>query len=88
MVLHKEFGLLRELVMEKLKDCGIETREAFIPYNMQKIFIRKGWVKGDECPIANYMAKNGFYIPSSPLLDKKELEYIVNKIKDIQEGAK
>lgn len=88
-VLNKEFGIQRGLVMKKLEDYGIETREAFIPYNMQEIFIRKDWVKEGECPVANYVGKNGFYIPSSPLLEKKELEYIANKIKDIQkEGNK
>ncbi len=86
-VINEEFGLPREVIMKKLKDHGIETREAFIPYNMQEIFIRRGWVRGDECPVANHVAKNGFYIPSSPLLKKEELEYIVNKIKDIQTGG-
>ena len=86
-VLHEEFKFPRDLVMEKLNEYGIETREAFIPYNMQEIFIRKGWVNGNECPVSNYVAKNGFYIPSSPLLGKKELEYIVSKIKDIQKGV-
>ncbi|WP_309493593.1 DegT/DnrJ/EryC1/StrS aminotransferase family protein [Candidatus Hecatella orcuttiae] len=84
-VVHSEnFGFTRDLLMEKLKDHGIETREAFIPYNLQKIFIQKGWVKGNECPVANYIARNGFYLPSSPLLKEKELKYIVNKIKDIK----
>lgn len=87
LVLNKEFGISRETVIKKLADHGIETREAFIPYNMQEIFIRKGWVKGDECPVANHVAKNGFYIPSGPLLEEKELDYIVSAIKKIHEGA-
>lgn len=86
-VLNEEFGFPRAVVMKKLKDYGVEIREAFIPYNMQEIFIRRGWVNGDECPISNYVAENGFYIPSSPLLNKKELEYIISKIKDIQKGV-
>ena len=85
-VLSEDFGLPRDAVMKKLGDYGIETREAFIPYNMQEIFIRRGWVKGDECPVANHVAENGFYIPSSPSLEEKELEYIVGKIKEIQSG--
>ena len=86
-VLHEEFNFPRETVMKKLGDYGIETREAFIPYNMQEIFIRKGLVNENECPVSNYVAMNGFYIPSSPLLEEKELEYIVSKIKDIQKGV-
>ncbi len=87
-VLHEEFGYPREIVMSKLQEYGIETREAFVPYNMQEIFIQRGWVKGDECPVANYVAKNGFYIPSGPVLDDQELEYIVDKIRGIQKGIK
>ena len=86
MVLHEEFGLPREVVMRKLKERGIETRQAFIPYNMQEIFVQRGWVRGDECPVANYVAKNGFYIPSSPSLNSEQLEYVVDTIKKIQRG--
>ncbi len=86
LVLHDEFGLPREVVMSKLKEHGIETREAFIPYNQQEIFIQRGWVKGDECPVANYVGKHGFYIPSSPSLPEEQLEYIVDVIKKIQRG--
>lgn len=82
-VLNKEFGFPREIVMKKLKDFGIETREAFIPYNMQEIFVSRGWVKVDECPIANNIANSGFYIPSGPTLEKNELEYVVEKIRQI-----
>ncbi|MFC1786457.1 DegT/DnrJ/EryC1/StrS family aminotransferase [Halobacteriota archaeon] len=85
-VLQEGFNFPREFVMKKLTRDGIETREAFIPYNMQEIFIQKGWVREDECPVANYVAKNGFYIPSSPLLGKNELDYIISKIKDIRKG--
>ena len=85
-ILHEEFGCSREIVMGKLKAYGIETRESFIPYNMQEIFVQRGWVKGDECPVANYVGQHGFYIPSGPLLSKEELEYVVDKIRDIQKG--
>lgn len=70
-------------IMEKLLEKGIETRESFIPYNMQEIFIKRGWTKIDECPIANEIAKNGFYLPSGPILNKDELNHIVQSIKEI-----
>lgn len=85
-VVNKEkFGSTRDSIMKGLSDYGVETREAFIPYNKQKIFIQRGWVKGDECPVANWVGENGFYLPSSPLLTADEQEYIVDKIKKIQE---
>ena len=85
-VLHEEFGHSREAVMGKLEQQGVETRQSFIPYNMQEIFIQRGWVRGDECPVANYMAENGFYIPSGPSLNAEQLEYVVDTIKKIQKG--
>lgn len=87
-VLHPDFGSPREAVMARLKDYGIETREAFIPYNRQQIFTRRGWVGADECPAANYVAENGFYLPSGPLLNEEQLAYIVGRITDIQKGVK
>lgn len=32
----------RSQIMTSLKDVGVETREGFIPYNMQEIFIARG----------------------------------------------
>lgn len=73
----------RKEIMLRLDEKGIETREAFIPYNMQKIFIEKGLTQKDECPVANYAALNGFYLPSGPDLTEEELKYITNSLKEI-----
>lgn len=73
----------RNKIMVALKEKGIETREAFIPYNMQEIFIKKGWTSADECPIANEVAENGFYIPSGPDLAEEELRYVSDSLKEI-----
>ncbi|MFH1888559.1 MAG: DegT/DnrJ/EryC1/StrS family aminotransferase [Candidatus Omnitrophota bacterium] len=87
-VVHKKFGISRDLLMKRLAACGIETRESFVPYNMQRIFIRRGWVKPAECPVANYAARNGLYLPSGPGLKEKELNYIVDKITSIQRKSR
>lgn len=70
-------------IMEKLSEKGIETRESFIPYNMQEIFIKRGWVKIDDCPVANEIAENGFYLPSGPILSDEELSFVSESVKDI-----
>jgi len=83
-VLHDEFGPPREVLRKNLEALGVETREAFIPYNRQEIFIKRGWVKEEECPVANYVAMNGLYLPSGPKLKKEEQDYIIDAIRDIQ----
>jgi perosamine synthetase len=67
--------------MKRFLECGIETREGFIPYNMQEIFIKRGWVNLEDCPRANRSALSSFYLPSGPFLKEDELEYVVDKLK-------
>lgn len=73
----------RTIVMQKLLDNGIETREGFIPFNMQEIFIQKGITNFDECPKANNIALRSFYLPSSPSLSEAELDYVVTNLKKV-----
>lgn len=78
--LSPEFGLTRDDLMKILKERGIETREAFVPVNKQKVFLSKGIVKKNDCPVANYVMDNGFYLPSGLSLSDKEIDYICGEI--------
>jgi len=73
----------RAQIIKELKEQGIDTREAFIPYNMQEIFIEKGMTHKEECPVANDVGENGFYLPSGPVLSKEEILYVANALKKI-----
>jgi len=73
----------REVVMRRLADLGIETREGFLPYNMQEIFIQRGWTRADECPVANDVAHRGFYLPSGPGLRDEELDYVASGLTEV-----
>ena len=62
-----------EKLMKELLKKGIETRKMFIPYNLKK-FRKKE--KKDNCPKANKIAFNSFYLPSGVDLKKKDIKYI------------
>ena len=66
----------RKEVMTMLKELGVDVREAFIPFNGQEIFIKKRMTKKEECPVANEIGDNGFYVPSGPNISRKELLYV------------
>ena len=66
----------RSEIMDLLKKAGIETREGFIPFNMQNIFIERGWARLDDCPNANKIAYASFYLPSGPAINEIELNYV------------
>jgi len=74
---------MRAEIMKKLLEAGIETRRGFIPFNMQDIFIKKGWTNLEDCPRANSVALRGFYLPSSATLKEKELAYIAGNLRKI-----
>lgn len=78
--LSPEFGITRDNLMQTLKENGIETRESFVPVNKQKVFLEKGIVKESDCPIANYIMDNGFYLPSGLSLSDEDIDYISETI--------
>jgi perosamine synthetase len=73
----------REEIMRALAERGIETRENFLPYNMQDIFIQRGWTRVEECPVANDVAMRGFYLPSSPTLADEDLARVCDSLVDV-----
>ena len=83
MVLKGRAGQNRAAIMKRLAERGVETREGFVPYNMQKVFIDQGLTRFDECPLANAVALTGFYLPSSPLLTLEQQDYVVHHVKEI-----
>lgn len=73
----------RKSVMARLAERGIETREGFVPFNMQKVFLDQGIVRRDACPVANGVARRGFYLPSGAGLSPGEIRRVVRELKDI-----
>ena len=73
----------RGTLMSELGKRGIETREFFIPMNKQPAFIKMGYFKNENCPVAEGLSEKGLYLPSSINLDEEKIEFIVSTIKNI-----
>ncbi len=73
----------RSELIKLLKERGVETREDFVPYHEQKLFIEKGYVKGDECPLASKYAKDGLYLPSGTDITEAELKYVSEMVHEV-----
>jgi perosamine synthetase len=67
-------------IMSRLAADGIETRETFIPYNMQEHLPIISGISRSECPVANSIAWRGFYLPSGPVLEKEEIAHIAERL--------
>ena len=80
--LDDRFPLSRDELVKKLAENNIDTRDAFVPINKQKILIEK-YKKFDEnsCPNANYIMDNGFYLPSGNTITNEEIDIVCDAIK-------
>ncbi|MBT4804634.1 DegT/DnrJ/EryC1/StrS family aminotransferase [Candidatus Woesearchaeota archaeon] len=83
-----EFGMTMPELCKKLKERGIDTRTFFIGMHKQPAYF------GDDprfpdttgnYPGSDELEAKGFYLPSTSHLTNKQIIFIVNQIKEIQE---
>ena len=70
-------------IRNELAKKGIETRNFFWPLHKQPIFKKMGLFKNLKLPVAEYLGKNGFYLPSGVALKKGEQNYIIKTLKKL-----
>ena len=76
-------GQTAETLMKALKDKGIGSRPFFYGMHEQPVFQKMGLFKNEKYPVAEHIARNGFYIPSGLGLDLNHIPYIVESIKEV-----
>ena len=76
----KKIGKSRDEVVKNLFSMGIETRNFFIPMNVQPVFQKMGYFKNDKCPVAENLGQNGFYLPSGYELTEQQVKDISLKL--------
>jgi perosamine synthetase len=78
----------REKIMASLAGRGIETREGFVPANLQTIFQGQGWTERDDCPRANEVAYETFYLPTGPSLTEADVDRVADAVSDTLRSVK
>lgn len=73
-------GGKRDWLIDKLAKKDIETRPFFVPIHQQPVFKKQGLFYKEKYPIAERISKMGLYLPSSPKLTLKEIEFISSTI--------
>ena len=78
------FGLVGESeeqaneMVKKLNDHKIGTRPFFWCMHEQPVFKKMGLFKNEKYPVAEKLARNGFYIPSGLGLKDEEIDTVIN----------
>jgi perosamine synthetase len=69
--------------IEKLGKLGVGTRPFFWPMHEQPVFAKMGLFGEVRCPVAERIARRGFYIPSGLALTNSQMEQVAAAIKDV-----
>ena len=76
----------RNNLINKLLNSNIQTRPFFYPMHKQKIFKKmKLFSKKENYPNAEYLSRNGLYLPSGIGIKNYEIDYICKKVNQIFE---
>ena len=70
-------------IMKKLKHLGIETRPFFWPIHEQPVLKKYGISDNTRYPVAERIARRGFYIPSGLALTVPDINYVSEAIHSI-----
>ena len=79
-VVQPEFGMTRDELQERLRQADVDTRTFFCPMNLQPALEKQPGYRRVECPVAESLWKNGFYLPSSATLSEKTIHNIAEEI--------
>lgn len=74
-------------VMRRLADARIGTRPFFWPMHEQPVFRRMGLFKDVRCPVAERIARRGFYIPSGLGLSAEERVVVAKRVREALQGS-
>jgi perosamine synthetase len=66
------------VMMERLANLGVGTRPFFWPMHEQPVFTKRGWFAGESYPVAERLARRGFYLPSGLALTDMQIERAVD----------
>jgi perosamine synthetase len=76
-------GQSAEDVMGKLAEKNIGTRPFFWGMHDQPVFKKMGLFRNEQYPVADNIARKGFYLPSGLGLDLNQIPYIVKSLKEV-----
>ncbi len=69
--------------MRRLAQSQIGTRPFFWPMHEQPVFRKMGLFEGISCPVAERLARRGFYLPSGMALTDKQMDRVVQTLREV-----
>jgi perosamine synthetase len=70
-------------IMKRLSQLRIGTRPFFWGMHEQPVFHKMGLFKGISCPVAERLARRGFYIPSGLALTDEQIDQVSTAVQEV-----
>ncbi|MDR3581013.1 MAG: DegT/DnrJ/EryC1/StrS family aminotransferase [Oryzomonas sp.] len=86
MVLKDEVPFSADEAMLRLGQKGIGTRPFFWPMHEQPVFLKTGLFAGERYPVAERLARRGFYVPSGMALTPEQMDTVVDAVKELMDS--
>src|SRR5205085_909332 len=82
-VLDDDLPFDAEDIMAKLAAEKIGTRPFFWPMHEQPVFRHRGWFEDVSHPVAERIARRGFYVPSGLAITDAQIEQVARVLKGL-----
>ena len=83
LILNDEVSFDAEEAMRRLANKDVGTRPFFWPMHEQPVFRSRGLFNGQSYPVAERLARRGFYIPSGLALTHEQMEKAASAVVEI-----
>jgi perosamine synthetase len=83
LVLSEDLDFDAREAMKRLAKHGIGTRPFFWPMHEQPVFQKMGLFKDAHCPVAERIARRGFYIPSGMALNEAQIREVAQIVREV-----
>lgn len=83
MVLDESLDFDAKEAMRRLSEAGVGTRPFFWPMHEQPVLRRMGWFAQTHCPVAERIARRGFYIPSGLALKEEQIRTVAKVVREV-----
>lgn len=69
--------------IRRFAERKVGTRPFFWPMHEQPVFKKRGWFEGERYPVAERLARYGFYLPSGMALTAAQIERVTSASRDV-----
>jgi perosamine synthetase len=81
-VLKESASIDPQEAMKRMEAKGIGTRPFFWPMHEQPVLRKMGFFSGVSCPVAERVARRGFYLPSGLALTRNQAERVAQALRE------